>query len=153
VCALYVPYIVPCCSPQHEALRQTKSAALAKPFSSEVMPTERKLRHDVLIRRRDAVRQTGNVGNCPVILSLNLLANRRFCSNGSLTYPRIRQNKFASELYRPRDCRLLSKLLPTFADRGRHVVSVTDPYCRILGFLDSSCCIFFQVAPKLYSRG
>jgi hypothetical protein len=29
------------------------------------------------------------------------------------------------------DCRL-------FADRGCHVVSVTDPYGRILGFLDRS---------------
>jgi hypothetical protein len=29
--------------------------------------------------------------------------------------------------------------LPTFADRGCHVVSVTDPYGRILGFLDRSC--------------
>jgi CBS-domain-containing membrane protein len=29
------------------------------------------------------------------------------------------------------------KLMPTFADRGCHVVSVTDPYGRILGFLDS----------------
>jgi hypothetical protein len=28
--------------------------------------------------------------------------------------------------------------LPTFADRGCHVVSVTDPYGRILGFLDRS---------------
>jgi hypothetical protein len=28
--------------------------------------------------------------------------------------------------------------LPTFADRGCHVVSVTDPYVRILGFLDRS---------------
>jgi hypothetical protein len=26
-----------------------------------------------------------------------------------------------------------------FADRGCHVVSVTDPYGRILGFLDRSC--------------
>jgi hypothetical protein len=26
--------------------------------------------------------------------------------------------------------------VPTFADRGCHVVSVTDPYSRILGFLD-----------------
>jgi hypothetical protein len=25
-----------------------------------------------------------------------------------------------------------------FADRACHVVSVTDPYCRILGFLDRS---------------
>jgi hypothetical protein len=28
--------------------------------------------------------------------------------------------------------------LPTFADKGCHVVSVTDPYGRILGFLDRS---------------
>jgi hypothetical protein len=28
--------------------------------------------------------------------------------------------------------------LPTCADRGCHVVSVTDPYGRILGFLDRS---------------
>jgi hypothetical protein len=29
-----------------------------------------------------------------------------------------------------------AKLAPTFADRGCHVVSVTDPYGRILGFLE-----------------
>jgi hypothetical protein len=44
----------------------------------------------------------------------------------------------ASELYRPSDRRLSAKLLPTFADRGCHVVSVTDPYGRILDFLDRS---------------
>jgi hypothetical protein len=33
------------------------------------------------------------------------------------------------------------------------VVSVTDPYGRILGFLDRSLYIFFPVAPQLYSRG
>jgi hypothetical protein len=44
----------------------------------------------------------------------------------------------ASELYRPRDHRLSAKSLPTFADRGCHVVSVMDPYGRILSFLDSS---------------
>jgi hypothetical protein len=45
------------------------------------------------------------------------------------------------------------KLVPTFADRGCHVVSVTDPYGRILRFLDRSPYFFFQVAPQLYSRG
>jgi hypothetical protein len=34
-----------------------------------------------------------------------------------------------------------------------HVVSVTDPYGRILGFLDRSRYFSFQVAPQLYSRG
>jgi hypothetical protein len=42
----------------------------------------------------------------------------------------------ASELYRPSDRRLSEKWLPIFADKGCHVVSVTDPYGRILGFLD-----------------
>jgi hypothetical protein len=42
----------------------------------------------------------------------------------------------ASELYRPSDRRLSAKSLPTFADKDFHVVSVTDPYGRILGFLD-----------------
>jgi hypothetical protein len=40
-----------------------------------------------------------------------------------------------------------------FADRGWHVVSVTDPYGRILGFLDQSPYFFFQAAPQLFSRG
>jgi hypothetical protein len=47
--------------------------------------------------------------------------------------------------------RLLTKLVPTFAIRGCHVVSVTDPYGRILGFLDRSRYFLFQVAPQLYS--
>jgi hypothetical protein len=34
--------------------------------------------------------------------------------------------------------------LPTFTDRGCHVVSVTDPYCRILGFLDRSRYFFLS---------
>jgi hypothetical protein len=48
---------------------------------------------------------------------------------------------------------LVEQLVPTFEDRGCHVVSVTDPYGRILGFLDRSRYFFFQVAPQLYSRG
>jgi hypothetical protein len=42
-----------------------------------------------------------------------------------------------------------AKLVPTFADRELHVVSVTDPYGSILTFLD----LFFEVALQLYSRG
>jgi hypothetical protein len=42
----------------------------------------------------------------------------------------------ASELYRPSDRRFSAKRLSTFADRGCHVVSMTDPYGRILGFLN-----------------
>jgi hypothetical protein len=41
----------------------------------------------------------------------------------------------ASELYRPSDLRMSAKLVPTFADRWYYVVSLTDPYGRIHGFL------------------
>jgi hypothetical protein len=44
----------------------------------------------------------------------------------------------ASEIYRPSDRRLSAKRLPTFADIGYRVVSVTNPYGRILDFLDRS---------------
>jgi hypothetical protein len=44
--------------------------------------------------------------------------------------PRLNQTQWpesASELYRPSDRRLSAKIVPTFADRGCHVVSMTDP--------------------------
>jgi hypothetical protein len=40
----------------------------------------------------------------------------------------------ASKLYRPSDRRLSANLVPTFADTGWNVASVTDPYSHILGF-------------------
>jgi hypothetical protein len=49
-----------------------------------------------------------------------------------------------SELYHPSDRRLSAKLVPTFEGRGFHVVSVTDPYGRILAFLDKSCYFSFN---------
>jgi hypothetical protein len=50
----------------------------------------------------------------------------------------------ASELYRPSDRRLSAKLVPTFfEDRGCYLVNVTNPYGRILGFLDRSREYFF----------
>jgi hypothetical protein len=55
----------------------------------------------------------------------------------------------ASELYRPSDRRLSANLVPTLADRGCHVVSVTNPYGRNLGFVDRSRYFFFQVAAQL----
>jgi hypothetical protein len=58
-----------------------------------------------------------------------------------------------SELNRSSDRRLSAKLVPTFADRKCHVVSVTGPYGRILGCLDRSCNFFFQIVTQLYSRG
>jgi hypothetical protein len=62
-------------------------------------------------------------------------------------------SEFASELYRPRDRCLSAKLVLTFEGRGCHVVILTDPYGRNLGFLDRSRYIVIQVAPQLYSRG
>jgi hypothetical protein len=59
----------------------------------------------------------------------------------------------ARALYRLSERRLSAKLLKTLAERGFHVVSVTDPYGRILVFLDRGSYFFFQVAPQLYSRG
>jgi hypothetical protein len=48
---------------------------------------------------------------------------------------------------------VVGEVIAKFADRGCHVVSVTDPYGRILGFLDRSRYYFFEVAPQLCSRG
>jgi hypothetical protein len=59
----------------------------------------------------------------------------------------------ASELYRPSDRRLSAKLVTTFEDREWHVVKVTNPKSRILGFLDRTRYFNFQVAPQLYSLG
>jgi hypothetical protein len=46
----------------------------------------------------------------------------------------------------PSDRRLSAKLVPTFEDRGCHVVSVMEPYGHNIGFLDRSHYFFFQVA-------
>jgi CBS-domain-containing membrane protein len=49
-----------------------------------------------------------------------------------------------SKLNRPSDRRLSAKLVQTFADRRCHVVSVTDPYGRIVGFLVRSSYFSFK---------
>jgi hypothetical protein len=51
----------------------------------------------------------------------------------------------ASELYRPSNRRFSAKWLPTSADKGCHVVSVTDPCSGILGFLDRSRYFFIKL--------
>jgi hypothetical protein len=51
------------------------------------------------------------------------------------------------------DRHLSANLVPSFADRGCHIVIVTDTYGRILGFLYRNHYFFFQVAPQLYSGG
>jgi hypothetical protein len=45
-----------------------------------------------------------------------------------------------------------AKLVPTLLIGG-YVLSTTDPYGRILGFLDRNRYFLFQVALQLYSRG
>jgi hypothetical protein len=45
-----------------------------------------------------------------------------------------------SKLYRPSDRRLSTKLVPTFADRGCRLVSSTNPYGRVPGFIDRVIC-------------
>jgi hypothetical protein len=62
-----------------------------------------------------------------------------------------KRTQSTSELYRQSNLRLSAKLVPTFTYSGCHVVNMTDPYGRNLGFLDRTR--FFQVAPHLYSRG
>jgi hypothetical protein len=60
--------------------------------------------------------------------------------------PRANYSDRATAACRRSDCQLLRI-------EGCHVVSVTHPYGRILGFLDRSRYFFFQVALQLYSRG
>jgi hypothetical protein len=59
----------------------------------------------------------------------------------------------ASELYLLSDRCLLAKSVPTFADRGCCMVSITDHHGHILRFIYQKCYYFFQVAPQLYSQG
>jgi hypothetical protein len=59
----------------------------------------------------------------------------------------------ASELHRLSDCLMSAKSMPTFEDRGCHMVNMMDPYSHIHCFLDWSHYFFFQVASQLYSRG
>jgi hypothetical protein len=47
---------------------------------------------------------------------------------------------------------LVNEVSANFADRYRRVISGTDPYGHILGFIDRSGYIFFHVAAQLYSE-
>jgi hypothetical protein len=52
-------------------------------------------------------------------------------------------SEYTNKLYRPSDLRLSAKWLSTFADRGCHVISLTDPYGRILDILNRS--LYFSI--------
>jgi hypothetical protein len=70
--------------------------------------------------------------------SINSVINTNTASKHWLLTP---WPQSSSELYRPSDRRLSAKLVTNFADRGCHVVSVTEPYGRNLGFLDRALVI------------
>jgi hypothetical protein len=84
---------------------------------------------------------------CRVILCGAVILNKHTHTH---TYIYIQTNKqtpwseSASELHRPSDSRFSAKWLPTFEDKGCQVVSVTDPYGRILDFLDRSRYLFIK---------
>jgi hypothetical protein len=60
----------------------------------------------------------------------------------------------ASEIYTTERPPLVGVVSANFLRiEGCHVVSLTDPYGRILGFLDRSSYSSFLAAPQLYSRG
>jgi CBS-domain-containing membrane protein len=57
--------------------------------------------------------------------------------------PNLNSAALVRERTIPSDRRLSAQLVPTFEDRGCHVVSAMDPYGRILGLLDRSRCFSF----------
>jgi hypothetical protein len=61
-------------------------------------------------------------GACRLLL---MTGGRGFSPDKTTDAPLRSWPESASELYRPSDRRLLAKLVPTFADRGCRVVSVT----------------------------
>jgi hypothetical protein len=72
-----------------------------------------------------------SVARCKLTKKLEVMWNSKWSSHVKKKTP---WSESASELYRPSDRRFSAKWLPTFANRGCHVVSVMDPYGRILGF-------------------
>jgi hypothetical protein len=72
---------------------------------------------------------------CFTLLSLSAYLIMHSKSSQNKIKKKPQWSESADELYRPGDCRLSAKLVPIFVDRGCHVVSVADPYDRILGFL------------------
>jgi hypothetical protein len=69
-----------------------------------------------------------------IVSNLINIPNRKFVAVKWFALLKLKTpwSESASELYRPSDRRLSAKRLPTCADRGCHMVSVTDPSGRIL---------------------
>jgi hypothetical protein len=74
----------------------------------------------------------------PVTIGLEIKKKKKKRTQNMNSKLKTPWSESESELYRPNDRRLSAKWLSTCADRRCHVVSVTDPSGRILGFLDRS---------------
>jgi hypothetical protein len=135
---------------RHESLRPYSRLSRPQPLlflpgSSSVVLTRLSgpVPHSLLLRKSgSAGNRTRTSGSyVPLDLSLELLKLNSVAS--------VRKRTISTE--RPP---LVSEVSANFfEDKRCHVVSVTNPYDRILGFIDKSLYYFFQVAPQLYSRG
>jgi hypothetical protein len=96
------------------------------------------------ITDREAIQQTGKRQSA-------LAPDRTMLHEAGFNFRIAYKGSYRKELRglspRPSGLRLSTKLVPTFADRECRVVSATDPYGRILDFLDRSHYFFFQIAP------
>jgi hypothetical protein len=100
-------------------------------------------------RKRSAPHESRGIRHRPVVIRTTPRACirhwiKRGLSNAIWHIQTTPWPESASEIYSPRDRRLSAKLVPTFADIGCHMFSVTDPYGRILGFLDRSRYFFLS---------
>jgi hypothetical protein len=119
-----------CCISQ--SLR--KAAPLQRsPWEASSLPTTPKLPYMLCNQR---VRYHFHVS--PSLVHVLLSQINPVYSTPSYNKQQTPWSESASELYPPSDRSLSAKWLPTFSDKGCHVVSVTDPYGRILGFPDRS---------------
>jgi hypothetical protein len=103
----------------------------------------------------------GNPGTCqesnaqyvPLQIYSTLLASHRTnATNYQTNKKQTPWSESVSELYRLSDRRLSAKLVPTFADRGCHVVSVTDHYGRILDFLTGAATFLSSSSSVVLTR-
>jgi hypothetical protein len=80
-------------------------------------------------RHKETVQYTQDRWVCRICPSSGILSNYKTQKQtNSVVW--VRRQTIPTE----RDHRLSAKLVPTFVDTGCHVVSMTDPYGRILGF-------------------
>jgi hypothetical protein len=127
------------------SLQYGRRCGYTQPFSCPIMNVPLPLKGSELLIWISAVFHyhpyTGYVHQnyptlCPANVSVSTLVFSHLNPTNNKQSKQTSWPESASELYRPSDRRLSEKLVPTFADRGCHLVSVTDSYGPILGFLD-----------------